>query len=410
MDVATSAETARDAVAATLAEDADPDDARQAATAVASVVAADVVVQSKAIADAAALVGEAVSSAAEAAFDAAQFAAATVELAADMAAASGRVVAGSSAATQAATDVVVGSVSRVADLAPRLHFQPIYNLANGALTEVEALLRWQHPARGLLLPAEFLDVAESHPDLVTPVGDWVLTTAIAQAKDWRRDLGESAPKMWVNISCEQLVSGNTCRTSSSVCCPRPGSYQAPSVWRSPNASSSGGPTTPLPTWQPCAGSVCRLRSTTSAPATPPSTTCAVSRSTRSRSTGLSSRVSAGTRRTRPYVLDHRPGSVAGPDRGRGGSRDPGPIRPAQEPGLLEGAGPPDAPAGRPGDDRRPPPLARRAGRARAPTTARDASVAAALAAFAVGVRAPMAARAYPGEADRPEGGQHVRQR
>jgi EAL domain-containing protein (putative c-di-GMP-specific phosphodiesterase class I) len=58
--------------------------------------------------------------------------------------------------------------------------------------------------RGLLLPAEFLDVAESHPDLVTPVGDWVLTTAIAQAKDWRRDLGESAPKMWVNISCEQL--------------------------------------------------------------------------------------------------------------------------------------------------------------------------------------------------------------
>ena len=237
VDAASSAAEARDTIAAELPDDADPHEAKQAADAVADVVAAEVVARSQSTADAATLVAQAVSAAAEAAFVAAQSAAATVELAADMAAASGRVVAGSSAATHAATDAVVASTARAAELGPRLrvtaaalrrfslardplvgellgalertelrlHYQPIYDLQSGGVTAVEALLRWQHPSRGLLAPAYFLGVVESHPDLVTPVGDWVLATAVAQTAAWHRELGDRAPKMWVNISCDQLV-------------------------------------------------------------------------------------------------------------------------------------------------------------------------------------------------------------
>jgi EAL domain-containing protein (putative c-di-GMP-specific phosphodiesterase class I) len=237
VDAAASAAEARDTIVSELPVDADPHEARQAAVAVADAVAAEVVARSRSTADAATLVAEAVTAAAEAAFVAARSAAATVELAADMAAASGRVVAGSSAATHAATDVVVASTARAAELGPRLrltaatlrrfgpardplvgellgaleraelrlHYQPIYDLKNGALSAVEALLRWQHSSRGLLSPAHFMEVAESHPDLVTPVGDWVIATAVAQATVWHRGLGDRAPKMWVNISCDQLV-------------------------------------------------------------------------------------------------------------------------------------------------------------------------------------------------------------
>jgi EAL domain-containing protein (putative c-di-GMP-specific phosphodiesterase class I) len=237
VDAASSAAEARDTIASELPEDADPREVRQAAVAVADAVAAEVVARSQSTAEAATLVARAVSAAAEAAFVAAQSAAATVELAADMAAASGRVVAGSSAATHAATKAVVASTARAAELGPRLrvtaaalrrfsltrdplvgellgaidraelrlHYQPIYDLHSGGLTAVEALLRWQHPTRGLLSPAYFLDVAESHPDLVTPVGDWVITTAVAQTAAWREAWGDRAPKMWVNISCDQLV-------------------------------------------------------------------------------------------------------------------------------------------------------------------------------------------------------------
>jgi EAL domain-containing protein (putative c-di-GMP-specific phosphodiesterase class I) len=238
-DVAMSAENARDTVAGALPDDTDRGDARRAAHAVAETVAAEVVARSMATESAAALVAAAVTAAADAAFAAAESAAATVELAADMAAASGRVVATSMAVTELAANVAVRSATRVADLAPRLravaalrrvslaphplvaeltaalaraelrlHYQPIYQMRTGALTAVEALLRWQHPVRGLLTPAAFLDLAEAHPDLVTPIGDWVLTTAVAEAQTWRRSLGAAAPKMWVNMSCDQLGTGH----------------------------------------------------------------------------------------------------------------------------------------------------------------------------------------------------------
>jgi diguanylate cyclase (GGDEF)-like protein/PAS domain S-box-containing protein len=85
----------------------------------------------------------------------------------------------------------------------RLHYQPLYDLATDRIVGVEALLRWQHPTRGLLAPGDFLDVAEGRR-LIIPIGDWVLATAAAQARRWRRTYGPHAPYMWVNVSAQQL--------------------------------------------------------------------------------------------------------------------------------------------------------------------------------------------------------------
>lgn len=227
LDVAASAIRASETIAANLPDNVDRAGARRVAAEVAATVAADVIVQAKLTEDAAARVAEAVALAAEAAALAAVAAAAIVDVAADAAEASADVLAGSSAATQAASGLAVESTSHVTDLARRrvarlrqaplvveltraldqdelrLHYQPMYDMVTGAVVGLEALLRWQHPTRGLLPPSEFLDVAEG-PHLVTPVGDWVLGTAVTQAALWQRAFGERTPVMWVNISCDQL--------------------------------------------------------------------------------------------------------------------------------------------------------------------------------------------------------------
>ncbi len=64
-----------------------------------------------------------------------------------------------------------------------LHYQPKYDLTDGRLTGVEALLRWQHPTRGLVPPDEFLPLAED-TGLMRPITSWVLDNAVAQGKRW----------------------------------------------------------------------------------------------------------------------------------------------------------------------------------------------------------------------------------
>ncbi len=85
----------------------------------------------------------------------------------------------------------------------RLHYQPMYDMHTGAIIAVEALLRWQHPTRGLLPPGEFLDVAEGRR-LLIPIGDWVLATACGQARRWQRSFGDASPTVWVNLAGQQL--------------------------------------------------------------------------------------------------------------------------------------------------------------------------------------------------------------
>jgi EAL domain-containing protein (putative c-di-GMP-specific phosphodiesterase class I) len=82
-----------------------------------------------------------------------------------------------------------------------LHYQPKLDLRSNRIVSVEALLRWQHPTRGLLPPAEFLEVAES-TGLIDPLTDWVLEHAIAQLAQWQRE--GSFLNIAVNVSARNL--------------------------------------------------------------------------------------------------------------------------------------------------------------------------------------------------------------
>ena len=83
-----------------------------------------------------------------------------------------------------------------------LHYQPIVSIETGGLVGVEALVRWQHPVRGLLQPAEFIGTAEE-AGLIVELGGWVLDRACAQARTWA-DMGFTDVAMSVNVSGRQL--------------------------------------------------------------------------------------------------------------------------------------------------------------------------------------------------------------
>jgi predicted signal transduction protein with EAL and GGDEF domain len=91
-----------------------------------------------------------------------------------------------------------------------LHYQPKVNLKTGAITGVEALVRWQHPERGLLLPGEFLTIAED-TGMIVEIGQWVLREACKQTREWL-DAGLLTVPVAVNISSlefrsEQFLEG-----------------------------------------------------------------------------------------------------------------------------------------------------------------------------------------------------------
>jgi len=85
-----------------------------------------------------------------------------------------------------------------------VHYQPKVNLKTGALTGVEALLRWQHPERGLLLPRQFLAIAED-TGMIVAIGQWVLREACTQMREWL-DAGLLAVPVAVNISALEFLS------------------------------------------------------------------------------------------------------------------------------------------------------------------------------------------------------------
>jgi diguanylate cyclase (GGDEF)-like protein/PAS domain S-box-containing protein len=83
-----------------------------------------------------------------------------------------------------------------------LHYQPKVDLNSGKITGAEALIRWQHPTRGLLSPAQFIPVAEDS-GLIVPIGKWCLREACQQARKWA-EMGFHVRTIAVNISTVQL--------------------------------------------------------------------------------------------------------------------------------------------------------------------------------------------------------------
>ncbi|MDQ1703823.1 MAG: hypothetical protein QOF18_189 [Frankiaceae bacterium] len=103
---------------------------------------------------------------------------------------------------------IVPALSRALDEdALVLHFQPEVDLASGAVVGMEALLRWQHPQRGLLWPADFLAVADG-AGLMPALGWWVLEHCAAELESWRPlppTVDGAHRQLWVNISGSQLL-------------------------------------------------------------------------------------------------------------------------------------------------------------------------------------------------------------
>lgn len=83
-----------------------------------------------------------------------------------------------------------------------LHYQPQLEIESGRIIGVEALVRWQHPDKGMISPAEFIPVAEE-TGLIVPMGDWILRAACLQAKAWQEQ-GLPYVRMAVNLSARQF--------------------------------------------------------------------------------------------------------------------------------------------------------------------------------------------------------------
>src|SRR5262249_38735037 len=97
-----------------------------------------------------------------------------------------------------------------------LEYQPIISLETGRIAGCEALVRWQHPTRGVVPPGDFVALAEES-GAITEIGKWVLYEACRQAKVWQKELGpDNALCISVNFSATQFRDSNPARQVASV--------------------------------------------------------------------------------------------------------------------------------------------------------------------------------------------------
>jgi diguanylate cyclase (GGDEF)-like protein/PAS domain S-box-containing protein len=98
----------------------------------------------------------------------------------------------------------------------RLDYQPVVSLPDCSIVSVEALLRWDHPERGLVAPSDFIPIAEEN-GLIEPIGRWVLDRACRQAARWYRSRPDAAPiGMSVNLSAAQVAKRGLAETVAEV--------------------------------------------------------------------------------------------------------------------------------------------------------------------------------------------------
>jgi EAL domain-containing protein (putative c-di-GMP-specific phosphodiesterase class I) len=95
-----------------------------------------------------------------------------------------------------------------------LHYQPVVDLATGRTVGAEALMRWNHPERGVLPPSEFIPIAE-RSDLIVTLGEWAIFEACRELRHWR-DLGFGDLSVAVNASTRQFGHGLTSTVSAAL--------------------------------------------------------------------------------------------------------------------------------------------------------------------------------------------------
>ena len=154
-----------------------------------------------------------------------------------------------------------------------LHYQPQVDLATGAVIGLEALVRWRHPERGVILPAEFVPLAEA-TGVIMPLGAWVLRAACRDAAGWAgpAGLGEHL--------AGAVPTARTCPRSCASALADGGSCAGAAGARGHRRPSwSTRPATRWRRWASCGRWACGSPWTISAPATPASPICSGSRST-----------------------------------------------------------------------------------------------------------------------------------
>jgi diguanylate cyclase (GGDEF)-like protein/PAS domain S-box-containing protein len=174
-----------------------------------------------------------------------------------------------------------------------LHYQPILDLHTGTVSRVEALVRWQHPSHGFLLPSQFIPIAE-RTALIKPLTRYVLDDAVRQCKQWERE--GHALSVAVNLSTRNLAEPDLVEDIAHTL----------STWRLDpgkllleitESAIMSDPARTEGVLRTLRASASGLLSTTSGPAIPPSPTSPSCLSTRSRSIGPSSPASSMTTTT-----------------------------------------------------------------------------------------------------------------
>ena len=87
-----------------------------------------------------------------------------------------------------------------------LHYQPLVDVSAGKIIGVEALIRWQHPTRGLIYPDQFISIAEDS-NLIVEIGEWVINESLEQIAQWKAK-GYAIEKIAINVAARQLESSN----------------------------------------------------------------------------------------------------------------------------------------------------------------------------------------------------------
>ena len=112
-----------------------------------------------------------------------------------------------------------------------LYYQPEVELATRRIVGLEALIRWQHPERGLIPPMDFIPLAEES-GMILPIGDWGLSEVCSQIQKWCRDEpGTPAPCASASISRRASLPARVWRTTWRRCCASPAFPAGSSAWR-----------------------------------------------------------------------------------------------------------------------------------------------------------------------------------